>query len=122
MRGNLSKTEKILLAAAAGFLCLLAAAGAGNRPPAGSAAVETQYAAARSQIAGEAEKINLNTATAAELQELPGIGETLAGRITDYRAEHGPFRSIGEIKNVSGIGEGIFSGLEDQITVEEDAS
>lgn len=48
--------------------------------------------------------ININTATAAELELLPGIGPALAGRIVDYRTAHGPFKSVDELDHVSGIG------------------
>ncbi|NPV27181.1 MAG: hypothetical protein HPY81_06990 [Firmicutes bacterium] len=63
-------------------------------------------------------KVNLNTATAAELDaRLPGVGPTLAQRIVDYRNQHGKFRSIEDLKNVSGIGEKRFQELKDLITV-----
>jgi len=52
----------------------------------------------------EVGKINVNEASAAELERLPGIGETLAARIIAYREEHGPFRALDELQNVSGIG------------------
>lgn len=61
--------------------------------------------------------ININTASAAELETLPGIGPSLAQRIVAYRQEHGPFRTIEDIKNVSGIGEGRFAQIKDLITV-----
>lgn len=61
--------------------------------------------------------INLNTATAEQLEALDGIGEELAGRIVAYRQEHGKFRSIGEIKNVSGIGDKKYEAIRDSITV-----
>ena len=48
--------------------------------------------------------ININTATAAELELLPGIGPALAGRIIDYRTKHGPFKAVEELDHVSGIG------------------
>lgn len=48
--------------------------------------------------------ININTATKNELMELPGIGETYAERILIYRNDHGPFRSVDELENISGIG------------------
>ena len=65
----------------------------------------------------EGEVININTADVYELQRLPGIGEKRARAIADYREEHGPFRSVDELDNVDGIGEGILSGLRDYVTV-----
>jgi competence protein ComEA len=61
--------------------------------------------------------VNLNTATAEQLITLPGIGETLAQRIIQYRHEHGPFQSIGELANVSGIGDKTLEDILDYITV-----
>ena len=65
----------------------------------------------------EGEVININTAGPEDLQRLPGIGEKRARAIADYREEHGPFRSVDELDNVDGIGEGILSGLRDYVTV-----
>lgn len=62
--------------------------------------------------------VNINTADAATLQTLPGIGETKATEIIAYRDEHGAFGSIEDIKNVSGIGEGTFSRISSRIKVE----
>jgi len=62
-------------------------------------------------------KIDINTATAEELESLPGIGPVLAQRIVDYRKANGPFAAIEDIKNVRGIGEAIFADIEDLITV-----
>ena len=61
-------------------------------------------------------KVNINTASQEELDVLPGIGPTRAKAIIDYRAEHGNFKSIDEIKNVKGIKEGEFSKIQDKIT------
>lgn len=61
--------------------------------------------------------VNLNTATAAELEALPGIGAKTAARIIDYRQKKGPFKKIEEIMNVQGIGEKSFLKLKPQITV-----
>lgn len=48
--------------------------------------------------------ININTAAQAELELLPGIGPALAGRILEYRSQHGGFKSIADLDNVKGIG------------------
>ncbi len=61
--------------------------------------------------------ININTASQAELESLPGIGPTLARRIIEFRETHGPFNSIEDLKKVPGIGEATFSRLKDYITV-----
>jgi competence protein ComEA len=62
-------------------------------------------------------KINVNTADAAELEELPGIGEVLSQAIVDYRAENGPFSSVDELEDVSGIGPSILEDVRDLVSV-----
>ena len=61
--------------------------------------------------------INLNSATQAELETLPGVGAKTAARIIDYRQKKGPFKKIEELMNVQGIGEKSFLKLKPQITV-----
>ena len=56
-------------------------------------------------------KININTATITELTTLPGIGESIAEKIINYREENGKFKNIEDIKNVSGIGESKYNQL-----------
>lgn len=63
-------------------------------------------------------KININTATAEELTELPGIGEKKAEAIIEYRNQHGAFSSTDELLNVSGIGEATYGKFKDKVTVE----
>ncbi len=61
--------------------------------------------------------ININTATVSELTELNGIGESRAEAIVSYREENGAFRSPEDIKNVSGIKDGLYNKIKDRIKV-----
>lgn len=63
------------------------------------------------------QKVNINTATSAELQTLPRIGSQIAQRIIDFREKNGPFQKIEELMKVQGIGEKVYQGLREQITV-----
>jgi competence protein ComEA len=63
------------------------------------------------------QRININTATADELDDLPGIGPTAAQSIIDYRLANGPFQTIQDIQNVPGIGPSTFDRIKDYITV-----
>jgi len=63
--------------------------------------------------------ININTASQPELETLPGIGPTTAQKIIQYRNDNGPFSSIEDIVNVSGIGPVTFDRIKDLITVDE---
>ncbi|MEM8487138.1 MAG: helix-hairpin-helix domain-containing protein [Bacteroidota bacterium] len=62
--------------------------------------------------------ININTATAAELELLPRIGPRMATRIITFRQTHGGFRTKAELKQIKGIGEKTYAGLENKITIE----
>jgi competence protein ComEA len=68
-------------------------------------------------VAVTTELININTASAAELDTLPGIGPTLAQRIIEYREQNGPFINTEDIINVPGIGAGNYERFKDMITV-----
>ena len=61
------------------------------------------------------DKININTASLEEFDSLPGIGPTIAQRIVDYRTENGPFQTIEDIMNVSGVGPSTFDNIKDLI-------
>ncbi|CAM4060816.1 ComEA family DNA-binding protein [Kibdelosporangium persicum] len=62
-------------------------------------------------------KIDLNTATAAQLDSLPGVGAVTAQRIIDWRTERGPFTAVDQLRNIDGIGETRYSRLKDLVTV-----
>jgi competence protein ComEA len=64
-----------------------------------------------------AQALNLNTATAAQLEALPGIGKATADRIVEYRQKSGGFKKIEDLMNVRGIGEKNFLKLKPLITV-----
>jgi competence protein ComEA len=61
--------------------------------------------------------VNVNSAIATELEELPGIGEVIAQRIIDYRTENGPFATVDELLDVSGIGDAILESIRELVTV-----
>ncbi len=63
------------------------------------------------------EKIDINAASAEELDKLPGIGPAIAKAIIDYRTQNGPFKTIEAINDVKGIGDALFAKIKDQITV-----
>jgi competence protein ComEA len=62
-------------------------------------------------------KININTASLTELQELPRIGEKVAQNIIDFRKENGNFKSTADLLKVKGIGEKIYELIKDRVTV-----
>ena len=79
---------------------------------------ETTAASAETEAPHKSKLININTATASELDSLPGIGEVLAQRIVDYREANGPFTSVSQVTLVEGIGSKRLAEILDLITVE----
>ena len=61
--------------------------------------------------------VNINTASAAEFEGLPGIGAAMAARIVEYRQKNGPFKKIEDLMNVRGLGEKNFLKLKPQLTL-----
>ena len=66
--------------------------------------------------------MNINTATAQQLSELPGVGPKLAARIVEYRQKAGGFKSTQELMNVQGIGEKNFASIQPHLTVGDGAA
>lgn len=92
----------------------------GQAAPPGAAAARGTAGASVGGGAGTAAsgaKVNLNSATQAELETLPRIGPALAQRIIDWRTKNGRFASIQDLANVTGIGEKTFDGLKELVTV-----
>ena len=115
--GKVTKTELFLLLLTAVFLLSLLAmvfVFPGNR---GSYEVVTQ----RTMPAEEEDpewRLDLNAATAEQLQELEGIGPVLAERIVAYRDTHGAFTDVEQLLAVEGIGEKILDGIRDILMIE----
>jgi competence protein ComEA len=91
------------------FSCLLCAV-----PMTAAQSKSTGHAAAKPASTAI---VNLNTASATDLEGLPGIGAKTAARIVEYRQKNGPFKKIEELMNVNGIGEKNFLKLKPQLTV-----
>jgi comEA protein len=87
------------------------------------AAVPSAVASAQGKPTSAASKpapattVNINTASAAEFEGLPGIGAKTAARIVEYRQKNGAFKKIEELMNVRGLGEKNFLKLKSQLTV-----
>jgi len=86
----------------------------------GALVVPSHASAGQQAGAGEQArpKIEINSATVEQLQEVPGIGPTLAARIIDFRKEHGPFERVEDLLNVQGIGVRTLERMRAFLTVE----
>ena len=78
-----------------------------------------QVADVSTENQNQSDKININTASAIELDKLPGIGAVRAADIISYRESHGGFQTIEQLKDIKGIGDVSFEKLKDLVTVGE---
>jgi len=83
----------------------------GDDPPDMAASGESAPAA------GQETALNINTASAADLDGLPGIGQSIAQRIVEYRTANGPFQSVEDLQKVKGVGPALFAKIASLITV-----
>ena len=81
------------------------------------AAAAQTAAKATARATAKPASVNINTASAAELDALPGIGAKTAALIVEYRQKNGPFKKIEELMNVRGVGEKSFLKLKPQIII-----
>jgi competence protein ComEA len=79
-----------------------------------------EKAAKPKPAASVAAPINLNTATAGQLEKLPGIGARTAQLIVEHRQKNGNFKKVEELMNVKGIGEKSFLKIKSMVTVVDD--
>lgn len=130
---GISKLEKILIAVACGLLIGIivfqAVTTSTAYPSKVTYVVSTQAADVAAQSAQAASSdastastqaplcVNINTASAEELQQLPGIGPVKAAAIVEYRETNGDFVSLEELIAVKGIGEKTFAQIKEQITL-----
>jgi competence protein ComEA len=82
-----------------------------------AAAAQGSSEAGVARVTAVAAPVNLNTASTAELETLPGIGPATAQRIVEYRQKNGGFKKIEELMNIRGIGEASFLKLKDLVVV-----
>lgn len=114
----MKKANIVLLAVTACFICVLLGIFIGRNllpnyymrhySPESDSSQETQE--------GELGKLNINSATADQFAELPGIGPTIAQRIVDHREEYGPFETVYDLMDVSGIGKETMKNIVELIT------
>jgi competence protein ComEA len=78
---------------------------------------QTKPAGSSATLAATATVININSASVADLQTIPGIGAKTAELIVEYRQKNGPFKKVEELMNIRGIGEKNFLKMKPQITV-----
>jgi len=106
----------MLLAVAA--MAVIPAAAAQQSKSTSAAAPKPASAA---KTAAPSAPININTATQAQLESLPGVGAKAAQRILEYRKQNGSFKKVEELMNVKGFGEKTFLKLKPMLTVTEKA-
>lgn len=107
----LTDAEQIVVGREHGAGGLVSAVGTGGAAGTGTATTGGGASGASGGL------VNVNTGTLDELETLPGIGPALGQRIIDYRTQHGPFHSVQDLLNVSGIGDSRLADIKSKVTV-----
>jgi competence protein ComEA len=97
---------------------VLLASGCVTRPPKSPSAVQSRLESARVEPAAQVNGTNINTASLAELEKLPGVGRSIAERIIAHRKQYGPFRRAEHLMMVRGISDRKFRDMQTLIVVE----
>lgn len=119
-RRQTARCQWALLGLTALFLCLLLGLYFRDRAVlAVPFSAETGLTAPIEDVRPDPSPLNLNAASAEELTALPGIGEALAARIVEHREANGPFETVEDLTDVSGIGPAKLAALEGLVTVED---
>jgi len=107
----------LLIIAAVSFMAVQSpvATAAQSAPPAATSGKQTGKSSAKAATSHG--PININTASAADFDALPGIGAKTAALIVEYRQKNGPFKKVEDLMNVRGIGEKNFLKLKPQLTI-----
>lgn len=116
-KGALVLLALVALGAAADLLRLQPVAAPEPVAPVASAPVARPGPGAGPPVAAVAGPLDLNSATASELDGLPGIGPVLAGRIVSHRDTHGPYRATDDLLAVPGIGPRLYARVAPLVTV-----
>lgn len=81
------------------------------------APAEPQTSLTANASGADGSKVNLNTATKEQLMQVDGIGDKKATKIIEYRQQHGPFKQLSELKDISGIGNKTYQKLSKSLTI-----
>jgi competence protein ComEA len=87
--------------------------------PAAASQQKSPAAKSASTVAAPTTPVNINTATQAQLETLPGLGAKVAQRIIEYRQKNGNFKKVEDLMNVKGVGEKSFLKLKPMLTVSQ---
>ena len=119
---KLLKHEKLWLFITAVCIAAAVSVTAAFKTPASAATIAlAPMTASAAPTADAGPLVDINTATAQELDALPGVGEKLAAAIIEYREKNGVFRAPEDIMNVPGIGSGKYEKMKDRLTVSGEA-